>query len=236
MAIQCPQCSNELPADKVNIDADTALCAECGEMFRPSEILGPRSADTEDWSRFGTPVTGEKPSEKDVIMEYLEDGGVGMYLPAGGSGKRSGFYFTFALVWNAIVLAVGGGFFWGMLEGDVPWPLLLFLIPFAGVGLLFLLWGCWLAWGTTSIGIDRQGLWLEQKLFGRRRLRTYPLDQIDGFRRNKAYEQNDEPIYACCVRVGGRKHNFAHKLSDEHQQWLVNEFNQALRRLRSDRA
>lgn len=233
MAIQCPNCAGEVPVEQVNIGVDTALCPHCRQMFRPSEMLGPRSGDTEDWSSFGTSVAPEKPTDRDVVMEYFEDGGVGMYLPPGDSGKRSRFYFTFSILWNAIVFAVGGGFGWGMVQGDVPWLMVLFFIPFMAVGVLLLFWGCWLAWGSTSVGLDRQGMWLEQKLFGRRRLRTYSLEHVEGFRRNKAYEQNDEPVYACCVKINGRKHNFAHKLSDEHQQWLVNEFNQALRRVKS---
>ncbi len=232
MSMNCPHCSGEVPSDQLNIRADTGLCPHCGEMFRPSSSLAPSRIDYEGYPDEAF-VQAEKPPEREVVIEYFDDGGVGMYLPTGGlKSKGAMAMFVFAVFWNGIVLCVGSGFVAGMAEGEVPWLMILFFVPFVVIGVAMPLWGCWLAWGQTKVGIDPQGVWIEQTLFGRKRLRTFPLEKIERFRRKVAYTQNDDPVYACSVKVDGKHHNFGHKLSDEHQVWMVREFNVALQRLR----
>jgi hypothetical protein len=55
---------------------------------------------------------------------------------------------------------------------------------------------------------------------------------VSGFSREVSHKQNKRPVYACQARVGRKKFNFGHRLSEAGQEWLIGELNRVLSDLR----
>lgn len=224
MPLQCPACGRAVGAEHVDAGLDTATCPHCEESFRPSSALPPVEASV---SRSPTPPP-------DVLdIEYPPEGGIRVHIPAAGLTAKAMGMFGFALFWNLIVVVLLGGFLIGMLNGDVPLAMLLFFLPFIAVGVVIAYVGCRLAWGRTTLWLDRDGFAIVRELFGRQRSRSFRLEDVEGFSREVSYTENDVPVYACRVRVGRKKINFGHRLSEADQDWLVAELNRILSSLRA---
>ena len=39
MQVNCPQCRQPIPADKINVGTDVAFCPACNEGFKLSELV-----------------------------------------------------------------------------------------------------------------------------------------------------------------------------------------------------
>ncbi len=226
MALLCPSCSAEIHGEFVNIQMDTAMCAACGEVFRPSAVLAAGK------KRLDMPLPDPPPSNI-VDVQYAEDSGISIFLPRRGLGTKALSVFFFALFWNVIVCAVFSGFLMGMIKNEFPWALTLFFLPFFIVGFVSIYWGCWMAWGSTTVELDNRGLYIVKGLLGINRTKEWPLDKIEPFTQEAAYTQNDKPILTCTVNVGNKQTRFGHALSESHQEWVVNELNRVLALLKS---
>ncbi|MGQ9650138.1 MAG: hypothetical protein ACUVXJ_08505 [Phycisphaerae bacterium] len=224
MPLQCPACGQTVRAEHVDVGLDAATCPHCQESFRPSSTLPPIEASA---SRSPTPPPGV------LDIEYPPEGGIRVHIPAAGLTAKAMGTFGFALLWNLILAAVFGGFLIGMLQGEVPLAMLLFFLPFIAVGVVMAYIGCRLAWGRTTLWLDRDGFAIVRELFGRQRSRSFLLEDVEGFSREVSYTQNDMPVYACRARVRRKKVNFGHRLSEVDQDWLVAELNRILSRLRA---
>lgn len=224
MPLQCPACGQTVRAEHVDVGLDTATCPHCDESFRPSRALPPVEA----------PVSRSPAVPPGVLdIEYPPDGGIRVHIPRAGLSGRSLGMFGFALLWNLILAAVFGGFLIGMLQGEVPSTMLLFFLPFIAVGVAMPYIGCRMAWGRTTLWLDRDGFAIVKELFGRQRSRSFLLEEVEGFSREVSYTENDKPVYACRARVGRKKVNFGHRLSEADQDWLVTELNRILSSLRA---
>lgn len=231
MALRCPDCGRPVRGEAVEVAADAATCPHCGAAFQPSLVLPARGGGEEREAPEGGGAP-EPPSPEAVYVERAPGGGLNALLPRRGIHGRAVFFFLFSIFWNLVTLVVSLPFLFAVFQGEMPWPLVFFLAIFWAVGIGTMLWACWLAWGETGLRLGPEGLFLYRKLFGRGRTRSVPLAEVEGFDRVVAYTQNDEPVYACALKAGGKKILFAHKLSDADQQWLAAELNQALERLR----
>jgi len=161
-------------------------------------------------------------------IEYPPEGGIRIHIPAAGLTAKAMGMFGFALFWNLILAAVFGGFLIGMVKGEIPLAMLLFFLPFIAVGVVMLYIGCRLAWGRTTLWLDRDGFAIVKELFGRQRSRSFLLEDVESFSREVSYTENDKPVYACRARVGRKKVSFGHRLSEADQDWLVAELNRVL--------
>lgn len=224
MALKCPKCGADVLADNVNVAADMASCANCGEAFRPSEVL-PQKGGSE-----ATPDLTPPPPERARCQE-TPDGGVVVLLPRRGlSGSAVGAFF-FAAFWMLITVTVSGAFFYGMVKGEVPWPLVFFFVPFYAVGIGMFLWGCWSAWGSTGIRVGPEGAAVIRRLFGKSLEREFRLDDVRGFERRHVYDMNNQPVYAVALQGARKRVHFAHQLSKSDQKWLVHQLSETLKRL-----
>ena len=227
MALRCPDCGNEVRGEAVDVAADSATCPHCDASFQPSRALPPAGPEAAR-----EPAASDAPPPEVAYVERTPDGGINVLLPRRGMGGRAAFFFSFATFWNLITLVVSIPFLFAIFRGEMPWPLIFFLALFWVIGLGMLRWACWLAWGETALRLGPEGLGRIRKLFGRSRSRRFPLEAVEEFTHSVAYKQNDVPVYACTIHAGKKKLNFAHKLSDANQKWLVAELNRALRELK----
>ncbi len=223
MQLICPKCETDVPPEVVNIQTDLAQCANCGEIFKVSDALG-ISADDLQY------VPGEAPPASRVAVEDSADGGLNLGLSAPGLGGKSVPLFLFSLAWNAILIVVAGSFVYGMIQGQVPWLMVLFFVPFVAVGVGMPFFACWLAWGSTALRLAPEGVAVIRILFGIRRVKSFPLDKIKPFSHVVAYRQNYQPVHACCMN-GPKKIKFGHHLDTDEQLWVIARLNTTLRGL-----
>ncbi len=128
MALQCPACGEQVRAEHVDVAQDAATCPYCQEPFRPSTALSPPE-----------PAASPPPVPRSGAfnVEYPPEGGIRVHIPPAGLFSNALIAFGFALIWNLILIPVCGAFLFGMIEGEVPWAVLLFLLPFIAVGVLW---------------------------------------------------------------------------------------------------
>lgn len=223
MALNCPNCHFAIRDEFVNIQADTAKCTACGEVFRVSEAL-PDTAAARDL---------KPPAPEVAYVEYARDGGITVVLHRQGFRKKSVSALVFSGLWLAITSGVSIGMGVSVFQGEGPGIFgLLFLVPFWAVGLGMLYWGLWLALGATAIQLTPDEVVLGKMLFGRTRKRVFRLEDVERFSREVSYKENDVPVYACAVNFGSKHKNFGHHLSDADQEWLVAELNASLKKVR----
>lgn len=230
MALRCPDCGNAVRGEAVDVAADSATCPYCDRAFQASTALPPASPEATGEAK---PDASDAPPPEVAYVERTPDGGINVLLPKRGMRGRASFFFGFASLWNLLMFAVSSAIVWSLIEDEgPPWFVLLFLSLFWVIGLGMLRWACWLAWGETALRLGPEGLGRIRKLFGRSRSRRFPLEAVEEFTRSVAYEQNDTPVYACTIHAGKKEFNFAHKLSDANQKWLVAELNRVLGELK----
>jgi len=171
------------------------------------------------------------PAPEVVRYQETPDGGVVVLLPRRGLHGAVIRTFFFAAFWMFITVIVSGGFFFGMLKGDVPWLLVFFFVPFYAVGIGLTLWAIWSAWGTTGIRIGPEGAAVSRRLFGKTFDRKFQLADLQRFERQQAYEVNDRPVYAAALQTSGGRVRFGHLLDAPDQKWLVYQLNETLQHL-----
>jgi hypothetical protein len=138
MALNCPKCRQPVAAEDVNVAADVAKCAACGEVFRASEALGvgevaparqdgvpprnsfidePREARSEDL-RGGSPNCRADRFQKGPPIDRLpvgsrvrveqQGGTVAVHLPPAGFQWGLVFLIFFAIAWWSFLLTFIG--------------------------------------------------------------------------------------------------------------------------------
>jgi len=220
MPLQCPKCHVEIDGENVNITEDIAKCGYCGEVFRPSDEL-----PHEDLQHYDPP-------SKDVIYrEYASDGGVTMLLQKPGITGRSIFFFGFAAFWMLITVVVSGAFFFEMLKGEEPWPMIFFFVPFYAIGIGMFLLGCWMAWSVTAIQLAADKALVSKKLGNWLIKKEFPTANVEGFDEVIAYRQNNRPVYCGAMMANGKTVRFGVQLSTNDRGWLLDELNASLRKL-----
>ncbi len=175
MALHRPRCDATVHADAADVPADWARCTSCGEGFKASAAF-------EAFGQAGLIETAA-PSPHVIGVDPLPGGGVEVFLPRRGLHGKAIFCFVFGAFWNVIVLVVIVGFGMGVAKGETPPLLMLFFVPFVLVGVGMPLWGCWLAWGTTRLRLDRYEAAIVRQLFGWRRRKTFRLEDVEPFER-----------------------------------------------------
>jgi len=115
MALRCPKCRSEVPAENVNIAANVAKCESCGEVFRPGEALAAVSG--------AAPASGPQPPAPSGPPEgtriEVDDraGGVSVRLPPRGFGADTVFLGAFTIAWWSFLLMFVGVGAWGIGHG-----------------------------------------------------------------------------------------------------------------------
>ena len=106
MALQCPKCGAEIAADDVNISADIAKCAACGEVLRPSQVMeGGRGPAAEVAG--GPPAPDALPPDTRIrVQEYGE--GIVVAFPSAGFSISLIFVLAFAIAWWSFLLTFVG--------------------------------------------------------------------------------------------------------------------------------
>ncbi|HYL81949.1 MAG TPA: hypothetical protein VEU07_14115 [Candidatus Acidoferrum sp.] len=122
MAVICPTCARELPLADINIQADTALCRICGNLFAPSALTRGESIAKADLRQPPPGVSVERVGGETVIS-------------ASTRSPLAFFFVPFMLVWSGGSL---GGIYGSQIYRGVFDPVLsLFGIPFL-LGSVFL--------------------------------------------------------------------------------------------------
>ena len=114
MSLSCPACGKPiLPAD-VNIQADLAKCAGCGEVFSPSRTLGDRLSAPH--APPGGPA--ELPRDSKIVVDE-QGGGLVVRFPAQGFNFGLVFLSAFAIAWwSFLFFFVGMALVTGRASGD----------------------------------------------------------------------------------------------------------------------
>ena len=122
MAVICPTCSRELPLADINIQADTALCRTCGNLFAPSALTRGELTSRVDLMHPPAGVSVERIGGETVIV-------------ASTRSPMAFFFVPFMLVWSGGSL---GGIYGSQIYEGVFDPIRsLFGIPFL-LGSVFL--------------------------------------------------------------------------------------------------
>jgi hypothetical protein len=131
MQVNCPKCSQELPADQINVAKDTAYCPACREAFILSQLIGADESEPEVDP--GDPPPGCR-------LTPLPNGFV---IFASARSAKTWFMIIFTLFWNAITWTLMGAIIVSLIQYGFTKELLdhfsvftfLFLIPFVLIGL-----------------------------------------------------------------------------------------------------
>ncbi len=222
MALACPGCGSEVRGDAVDIERDAARCPRCGEEFVPSLVL---HADN--------PAIPHHRPEPPPGIEVLRlpDGGLVVTIPRAGLMGRNAPFVVFAVFWNTIAWAL----FTGVLISEVPRFFVPLVSIFPAAGIVVALIALWAVFGVTAIALSRPGLIVSRRLFGITRSRDARLDQVEGFDHREVYTQDDTPVLGIAVRIGKKERKFGTSLTEAAREWLVDELNLSLQKLRSGR-
>ena len=123
MKITCPQCKLAIPASRLNVGTDVALCEKCNQVFSISALL----------------ATGQVPEAFDVHYPprgaWFEDNGTGWRIGATTRSPAALFLVPFMCVWSGFSL----GWIYGsqIVNGEFNLLLSLFGIPFVLGTLVF---------------------------------------------------------------------------------------------------
>jgi len=222
MKLQCPVCGAFIEGDSVNVAADIAKCGECGEVFKPSELLK-RTTQEENLD----------PPKGGRIAFSMEAGSTAVFqIPRRrisgadvGTMGFTAFWLGFIAFWT-----------WGAAHGSIAFAL--FSIPFWIVGL-------GMAGGILNSLLERETLELtddELRIFKIRPLMprryfipyadiesismegTLPRDAVTAMRymqRLKATPEGGFAVSVPTVAYGVRKTRFAETVSEAEAKWLV---------------
>lgn len=228
MPLFCPHCAQEVRGDQVDVAADLATCAACGEQFAVSASLNPTADDP-----------GESVSPSGALqVDPLPNGGVSIMIPAAGakSSLTRGLIF-FAVFWNGISWILWGGFMYAGAQDGMPWFVVCFVSIFPLIGVFLVWWACKLIWEVIWIELSSDGFLIHRRLFRRDRVKTLDLADVESFRLESAYQVNNQPVLACFVISNGRrKLPFGHSQAEADKEWLAASLNQQLLRLKANLA
>ena len=104
MSLQCPVCHKPVPAAEVNIVMDLGRCMACGEVFRPSVVMG-AGFDPADAPIRPRP---QEPPERTKVRIENQGGSLLVRFPSFGYNSAVLFLIAFAFVWWSFLLAFIG--------------------------------------------------------------------------------------------------------------------------------
>ena len=217
----CPSCGGkiELPFQmpKEGMDAESS-CVKCGWDGLITDLFRIDRRER---------VVVDKPADSKIKLGMSADGQT-WEIPA---TKRLNFFWFFSVFWLAITGAGTFAFLFGSVESDGgpvgPW-FLLFLVPFWAVGLGVLYVAIRGTFGSTTVIKNNRSIIVRQHLFGRSRDKGLALDNIKRVEMDKAYSQDDEPVYRVEIKAKeGKDLKFGTTLSDDEKSWMVSELSKA---------
>jgi len=163
-------------------------------------------------------------------------------LPALGFRGQAAGMLVFAFVWNAFIgfmafvmlaSAIGNGDFWG------PLPMLLFMIPFVGVGIFLLVYGLNLARRTALIGVDPDFLFCETQGLRKKSWVEIPLVEVQSIEvGTSGTSLNDQPLMQLQIKhttPAGQITRLFTGVPEEELEWIASEIWDEVRQARGDR-
>lgn len=174
MPLACPACGQNIQTEHVNVAADLAKCAACGEVFRPSGMLAASPASPPAQPDPERPA--DLPEGSKVTFE--EFGGLTVKFPPLGFHFSLLFLAAFAVAWWSFLIVFVGVGIYGMFGSEAAEGehgkaatfggifMLLFMTPFflAGFGMLFGI--LWPLFGRTQFACDGMECTYRASLFG----------------------------------------------------------------------
>jgi hypothetical protein len=221
MRLRCPACGSEIGTEGVNVAANVAHCAACGETHVLSRLAG-AEADRE--------APSEVPRPKTTRVEFQrEEGRLAVALPRGAHRGAGCLMLFFSAFWNAITWAIVATIVAGLLSGGKggvgAFGLfgLLFMIPFVLVGIATALAALYLLFGRAGFAMSGEKVLLRRSLFGFTHQRSFNVADVTRVGVMEAYRQNDEPVHGVGLKIRGRATPlvFGTNLSDEERDWLA---------------
>ncbi len=202
--MNCPSCGQPLDSRGIDLDAGTIRCLACGHVSPLSTTPAAAAA----------PRLPQPPATR-VVLDRSRPGQIVLSVPGQGG---CGLLF-FAGFWLLLVI----GLTIGLLVFDTG-PMVLILIPFWLVGIVFAILGSYTRYGITGVYLDKAHYLVTKKLWGKGWTRRGGIDQIESISVAEAYEQNNRPVMAVSISLGGRKTiKFGSFLTDEEKKWITSE-------------
>ena len=246
--LRCPNCSDEFqpedgsegfvfcPACGTNVtkalDATEGYAEDGETSVQRESSFGHSSGDTFVGDQTGSPVPAGSKLE---IIEETADSLV-VLIPAGG--KRANSIGWFAIIWNAITLAVGGVFvFAGFQDGDFDLVAMLFVLGvlslFQLIGLVMIYAWVRMTFTHTILAIRPDRIDVQYTLFNRSWIDGCDLNETSKADLIEVYRENDRPVN--CVGVNGildgteKTVKFATALNASEKAWLKSRIDAFLR-------
>jgi hypothetical protein len=134
--VLCPKCAEIIPAGGLNAEKDYALCANCGELFRLSDLLKNGGEEKAAFSPAGEEMD-EGILRNPPPGTWIAEEGFDIYIGARTRSAAAFVLVPFACVWSGFAL-------WGVygtqiLKGEFDLVLSLFGVPFLAASVF--LWG-----------------------------------------------------------------------------------------------
>lgn len=213
MPVICPSCSRELPLSDINIEADTALCRACGNLFAPSALAGGLPAPRVDLTSPPGGVSVERVGGQTVIT-------------ASTRSPMALFFVPFVLVWSGISL---GGIYGSQIGKGVFDPFQsLFGVPFLLGTAVFGSYALMTLMGRVVVRISggEGSIFTGIGPFGwQRRFRTADIarvgEKLSGFR------YGNQNLHAIALE-GRRRMVFGSLLNDERRYFVLDALRQIL--------
>lgn len=233
MAYFCPHCGTSLEEAWAESMGPEFHCPECDMLIRFEVLKGT------------PPSTGEPASLPDLALpeeetfsdtpppgriECRQIGSQLVILIRPGSNRAVRSLGCFAIVWLGFI-----GVLTLVFASQAPVLGGHLLLLFAFLGVFWLAGGVmlyfWLLgrFGKTYVLFEPDRVVIRGVLFGRERLRQYPLDGTTHVELVEAYRQNEQPVYkVSIITASGKPVSFGTFLSDEEKNWLVARINRHL--------
>ena len=241
MTWRCPHCGAPLDEGILATFGEEFDCPECDQTVRMDELQASQAAPQQPHPE--SPVAHQEaaPAEEPISdtpppgrLQCVQKDSQLILLILPGSNRAVRSLGCFAIFWLSMI----SFFTWMFLRmdlaaGNMPFPagvfflLVLSVFWIAGLVLLY----CWLSgrFGKTYVLVEPDRAVVRHVLFGRERLREYPLDRTSHAKLVESYRQNDQPVYKIAITTAsGAPASFGTFLSDEEKQWLVARINRHL--------
>jgi len=241
MSLRCPHCGAPLDEGILATFGEEFDCPECDQTVRMDELQASQAAPQQPHPE--SPVAHQEaaPAEEPISdtpppgrLQCVQKDSQLILLILPGSNRAVRSLGCFAIFWLSMI----SFFTWIFLRmdlaaGKMPFPAgVIFLLVLGGfwiAGLVLLY--CWLSgrFGKTYVLVEPDRAVVRHVLFGRERLREYPLDRTSHAKLVESYRQNDQPVYKIAITTAsGAPASFGTFLSDEEKDWLIARINRHL--------
>jgi len=241
MSLRCPHCGAPLDEGILATFGEEFDCPECDQTVRMDELQASQAAPQQPHPE--SPVAHQEaaPAEEPISdtpppgrLQCVQKDSQLILLILPGSNRAVRSLGCFAIFWLSMI----SFFTWIFLRmdlaaGNMPFPagvfflLVLSVFWIAGLVLLY----CWLSgrFGKTYVLVEPDRAVVRHVLFGRERLREYPLDRTSHAKLVESYRQNEHPVYKIAITTAsGAPASFGTFLSDEEKDWLIARINRHL--------